>query len=114
MKEETVFIAEGNTQGTSSSVELLKNLGLFDDVSLTADMANEVENSDGVYFIPAFSGLQAPINDHHAVPILIGNFSYKILYNFAVYTQDDAKAIFIFPWLKFIDEVTENLKNTYI
>ncbi|XP_065066249.1 putative glycerol kinase 5 isoform X2 [Rhopilema esculentum] len=72
IKEETVFIAEGNTQGTSSSVELLKNLGLFDDVSLTADMANEVENSDGVYFIPAFNGLQAPINDNHAVPLLIG------------------------------------------
>ena len=72
IKDETVFIAEGSTYGTSSSVELSKNIGLFDDVSDTSEMAYSVNNSNGVYFVPAFHGIQVPIYDPRAVPLLIG------------------------------------------
>lgn len=32
--------------------------GIVNDATETADMANSVNDTDGVYFIPAFSGLQ--------------------------------------------------------
>lgn len=33
-------------------------VGIVNDVIETADMANSVNDTDGVYFVPAFSGLQ--------------------------------------------------------
>ncbi|XP_041357240.1 putative glycerol kinase 5 isoform X2 [Gigantopelta aegis] len=59
---EMVFIAEGIAADT----------GFFDDVSETASLAESVPNSGGVYFVPAFSGLQAPINDDGATSSMIG------------------------------------------
>lgn len=32
--------------------------GIVNDVRETSDMANSVDDNDGVYFVPAFSGLQ--------------------------------------------------------
>lgn len=32
--------------------------GVINDASETADIANSVNDCDGVYFVPAFSGLQ--------------------------------------------------------
>ena len=72
IRDETVFIAEGNTIGTSASIELSKTIGLFDEVSLSSDMAYSVQDSNGVYFVPAFNGLQAPVNDPRAVTLLLG------------------------------------------
>lgn len=74
VNNETVFIAEGNVIGTSTSVEVSKNIGLFDDVCVTSDMAYSIKDSDGVYFVPAFQGIQAPVNDPRAVPVLIGMY----------------------------------------
>ena len=82
IRDETVFIAEGNTIGTSASIELSKTIGLFDDVSLSSDMAYSVQDSNGVCFVPAFNGLQAPINDPRAVTLLLG--MCKILFSFLV------------------------------
>ena len=75
IRDETVFIAEGNTIGTSASIELMKTMGLFDDVAVSSDMAYSVEGSNGVCFIPAFNGIQAPVNDPRAVTLLLGMFS---------------------------------------
>ena len=49
-------------------------MGLFEDVSETSNMAYSVNDSDGVCFVPAFNGLQVPINDHHAGALLIGMY----------------------------------------
>ena len=46
---------------------------MFDDPSETSDLAASVPTSDfSLYFIPAFFGLQAPINDMSAAAGLIG------------------------------------------
>eukprot|EP00794_Sanderia_malayensis_P009071 gene9071-10039_t len=70
--ESITFVAEGCCSGTASSVEWSKNVGLFNEVSETSDMAFSVEDSDGVCFVPAFHGLEAPFNDHNAGAMLIG------------------------------------------
>nr|CAD7408859.1 unnamed protein product [Timema poppensis] len=38
----------------------------------SADQALSVKDSDGVFFVPAFNGLQAPINDYQAAAGFIG------------------------------------------
>ena len=47
---------------------------LFDNVGLSSDIAMTVGDSEveGLFFVPAFSGLQAPINDVYAGAGLIG------------------------------------------
>lgn len=70
--EEVVFIAEGMASDTGRCVEWLKELGIFEDVSETSDLAESVPDSNGTYFIPAFSGLQTPINDDKACASIIG------------------------------------------
>lgn len=69
---ETVYLAEGNAAGCGTAMEWAKQMGFYDDVSKTSDTAFSVESSDGVYFVPAFNGLQAPINDNKACVSLMG------------------------------------------
>ena len=47
---------------------------LFENPSDSSDMATSVPDSelDGLFFVPAFGGLQAPINDVYAGAGLIG------------------------------------------
>lgn len=47
-------------------------LGLFQDPADSAEIANSVTGTEGVFFVPAFSGLGAPINDNQAASGLIG------------------------------------------
>ncbi|KAJ6642935.1 Transportin-1, partial [Pseudolycoriella hygida] len=58
------------TLGTGSFLNV--NTGLFADPSESSHIAETVENTDGVYFIPAFSGLGPPVNDYQAASGLIG------------------------------------------
>ncbi|XP_048460441.1 putative glycerol kinase 5 [Rhincodon typus] len=46
--------------------------GLFSDVAETEKMAQEVQSTDGVFFVPSFSGLQAPLNDPNACASFMG------------------------------------------
>lgn len=69
---ETVYIAEGNAAGCGTAMEWAHQMGFYDDVSLTSDTAFSVESSEGVYFVPAFNGLQAPINDNKACVSMMG------------------------------------------
>ncbi|KAJ8310480.1 hypothetical protein KUTeg_012345, partial [Tegillarca granosa] len=70
--DEIVFIAEGIISDTGSVMEWIKSIDFYEDVSETAQIAQSVPDSDGVYFISAFSGLQAPINDDKAVTLMLG------------------------------------------
>nr|XP_032519870.1 LOW QUALITY PROTEIN: putative glycerol kinase 5 [Danaus plexippus plexippus] len=63
MGDELVFSAEGANNDTASIIKWAQNLGLFDNPQETADIAMSVPDSDGVFFIPAFSGLGPPYND---------------------------------------------------
>ncbi|GAA4730203.1 FGGY family carbohydrate kinase [Flavisolibacter ginsenosidimutans] len=55
------YALEGVIVSCGATVEWLKNdLGLFADSRQTEKMANEVADNNGVYLVPAFSGLGAP------------------------------------------------------
>lgn len=57
----TVYALEGSVAVTGSLVQWLRdNLGLFADTVDIEVLANEVDDSGGAYFVPAFSGLFAP------------------------------------------------------
>lgn len=72
MKDELTYLCEGNLGGVGPSLEWAQNMGFFDDVSDTSDIAQSVEDSDGVYFVPGFFGLPAPFQDPFACAGMIG------------------------------------------
>ncbi|KAL0869923.1 hypothetical protein ABMA27_006119 [Loxostege sticticalis] len=70
--KELVYSAEGANSDTASIIKWAQNLGLFGDPEETAEIAQSVPDSDGVYFIPAFSGLGPPYNDGTAASGFVG------------------------------------------
>ncbi|XP_061098846.1 putative glycerol kinase 5 isoform X2 [Conger conger] len=69
---EVVFLAEGNSADTGTAIKWACGLDLFSDVKETEALASSVEDSDGVCFVPSFSGLQAPLNDPGACASFMG------------------------------------------
>jgi glycerol kinase len=47
-------------------------LGIFDAEEETSDIASSVPSTEGVYFVPAFSGLGAPQSDGGARGVIVG------------------------------------------
>ncbi|CAH2042421.1 unnamed protein product, partial [Iphiclides podalirius] len=70
--EELVFSAEGSNNDTASIVKWAQGIDLFENPADTADIAMSVPDTDGVYFVPAFSGLGAPYNDCTAAAGFVG------------------------------------------
>ncbi|CAB3234977.1 unnamed protein product [Arctia plantaginis] len=70
--DELVFSAEGANNDTASIIKWAQNLGLFRNAEETAEIALSVPDTDGVYFIPAFSGLGPPYNDGTAASGFVG------------------------------------------
>lgn len=56
-KSELVYCMEGAANDTGSIIQWAMNFGLFDDPSKSAEIANSVDDTEDVYFVPAFSGL---------------------------------------------------------
>ncbi|KAH0539310.1 putative glycerol kinase 5 [Cotesia glomerata] len=71
INSEIVYMAEGASSDTGTVIEWIKSIGIIKDPSEMSELANSIEGSD-IYFVPAFSGLQAPINDQAAATGLIG------------------------------------------
>ncbi|XP_069474377.1 glycerol kinase 5 isoform X2 [Ambystoma mexicanum] len=69
---ELVCLAEGNSSDTGTAVAWAQKVDLFDNADETAKMAKSLPDSDGVYFVPSFSGLQAPVNDPRACASFMG------------------------------------------
>ncbi|XP_061775878.1 putative glycerol kinase 5 [Nerophis ophidion] len=69
---ELVYLAEGNAADTGTAIRWAQALDLFSDVEDTSAMAYSVNDSDGVCFVPSFSGLQAPLNDPKACTSFMG------------------------------------------
>ncbi|VDN04571.1 unnamed protein product [Thelazia callipaeda] len=65
------FAAEGCAQNTVTVLEWAKSVGLFQDVEVTSKIAENCCTS-GLYFIPAFFGIQTPVNDDTACCGLLG------------------------------------------
>lgn len=70
--DKLTYVAEGLASDTGAVISWAQNIGLFEDVRDTSSLAESVEDSGGVYFVPAFSGLQAPINDDKATTLFLG------------------------------------------
>ncbi len=84
LKGETKFMLEGMLYYSGSAVELMRDLGLFDDVKKTSDMAFSSQN-DELLLVPSFTGLATP----HYVTIL--GMIYGI--SNALRKEDFAKAL---------------------
>ncbi|XP_064197644.1 putative glycerol kinase 5 [Anguilla rostrata] len=69
---EVVFLAEGNAADTGTAIKWACELDLISDVRETAALATSVDDSNGVCFVPSFSGLQAPLNDPRACASFMG------------------------------------------
>ncbi|KAF4020531.1 hypothetical protein G4228_012705 [Cervus hanglu yarkandensis] len=70
--QEVVCLAEGNAGDTGTAIAWAQQLDLFTDAAETEKMAKSLEDSEGVYFVPSFSGLQAPLNDPCACASFMG------------------------------------------
>ncbi|MDQ4079063.1 MAG: glycerol kinase GlpK [Chloroflexota bacterium] len=58
---DAVYALEGSIAVTGSAVQWLRDqLGIIDSAAEVEELANRVEDSGGMYFVPAFSGLFAP------------------------------------------------------
>uniref|UniRef100_A0A182IS65 Glycerol kinase 5 n=1 Tax=Anopheles atroparvus TaxID=41427 RepID=A0A182IS65_ANOAO len=66
------YLMEGSSNDTGSIIEWAMNVGLFEDPAESANMAMSIPDSDGVLFVPAFSGLGPPIRDDSAGSGFIG------------------------------------------
>ena len=69
----TTYALEGSIFMAGASVQWLKDaLGLLDSAEQTAALAASLESNDGVYLVPAFTGLGAPHWNPHARGTLLG------------------------------------------
>jgi len=72
-----IYALEGSIAITGALVQWLRdNLGLIDSSAQIEELAAEVEDSGGVYFVPAFSGLFAPYWRSEARGLIAGLSSY--------------------------------------
>ena len=72
-----VYALEGSIAITGAAVQWLRdNLKLVDDAPDTEYFASKVEDSGGIYFVPAFSGLFAPYWDMTARGAIVGLTRY--------------------------------------
>ena len=67
------YILEGSVFNGGSTVQWLRDqLGIIDSSSQVEELALQVSDSDGVYFVPAFTGLGAPVWDPYARGLIVG------------------------------------------
>ncbi len=69
---ELIYLAEANFPSSGSVCEWGARFSLFSDPSETEAIAESVQASNGVCFVPAFDGIQAPYNDPRATASVIG------------------------------------------
>lgn len=71
--QEPVYALEGSIAVTGSAVQWLRDqLHLIPSAPQSETLARKVEGSDGVYFVPAFSGLFAPYWRSDARGVIVG------------------------------------------
>ena len=72
IRDETCYLAEGSVHDTGVVMEWARSVQLFDDIQQTSDIAANMVSNGGVYFVPGFHGLQAPVQDPTATAGFIG------------------------------------------
>jgi glycerol kinase len=66
------YALEGSIFVTGAAIEWLEDVGLVEDPAETERLARSVETTDGVYVVPAFTGLGAPHWDQRARGTILG------------------------------------------
>ncbi|KYH25531.1 glycerol kinase [Halalkalicoccus paucihalophilus] len=66
------YALEGSIFITGAAVEFLEDIGLIKSAAQTAELASRVDSTDGVYFVPALTGLGAPHWDGRARGTIVG------------------------------------------
>ncbi|WP_436934500.1 glycerol kinase GlpK [Halovenus marina] len=70
--EPVQYALEGAIFITGAAIEWLEDVDLIEDPGETATLARSVESTDGVYMVPAFTGLGAPHWDGRARGTIVG------------------------------------------
>ena len=70
--EPVQYALEGSIFITGAAIEWLEDVDLIKNAAQTAELASSVESTDGVYMVPAFTGLGAPHWDGRARGTLVG------------------------------------------
>ncbi|AEH36927.1 glycerol kinase GlpK [Halopiger xanaduensis] len=70
--EPVQYALEGSIFVTGAAIEWLEDVDLIDDPAQTAELARSVDSTDGVYVVPAFTGLGAPHWDQRARGTIVG------------------------------------------
>jgi len=75
--QKAVYVLEGSIAITGALIQWLRdNLGLIQSSAEVEALAKSVEDSGGIYFVPAFSGLYAPYWKSDARGVLVGLTRY--------------------------------------
>ena len=73
INKKTTYALEGSVFVAGAVVQWLRDgLGIISDASQTESLAQSVKDTNGVYFVPAFTGLGTPHWDPHARGALFG------------------------------------------
>ena len=72
LNDKVTYMLEGFVQTTGSLVQWLKDLELIESPDESEDLAKSVEDTAGVYCVPALTGLGAPYWDPNARGTIIG------------------------------------------
>jgi glycerol kinase len=70
--EPVQYALEGSIFAAGAAIEWLEDIDLIDDPTETAELARSVDSTDGVYVVPAFTGLGAPYWDGRARGTVVG------------------------------------------
>ncbi|QLG29310.1 glycerol kinase GlpK [Halorarum halophilum] len=70
--EPVQYALEGAIFITGAAIEWLEDVDLIDNPAQTAELARSVDSTDGVYLVPAFTGLGAPHWDQRARGTIVG------------------------------------------
>ena len=70
--EPVQYALEGSIFATGAAIQWLEDVGFVDDPTETAELARSVDSTDGVYVVPAFTGLGAPHWDGRARGTIVG------------------------------------------
>jgi len=70
--EPVQYALEGSIFITGAAIEWLEDVDLITNAAQTAELASSVESTDGVYMVPAFTGLGAPHWDGRARGTIVG------------------------------------------
>ncbi|MDG5775468.1 glycerol kinase GlpK [Haloarculaceae archaeon H-GB2-1] len=70
--EPVQYALEGAVFTTGAGIEWLEEVGVIDDPTTTEQLARSVDSTEGVYMVPAFTGLGAPFWNRSARGNLVG------------------------------------------